>query len=167
MARVSGADVFPALERVRVRLRGHALRRFVTFVQTMGWADEDALRILLAYPAVVARGRTLSAEEVRDELGAARGELATLRHRAYMADEAIRTLEMNVAGFTASLQQFDKLLPQLEREEADLRAQLGTLPGHTGDGEVEAEDEDPDPVAPARSLFDFFRRHAHPPHDDP
>jgi hypothetical protein len=125
----------------------------------MDWPAKDAARILLAYPAVVARGRGLSPQDVRDELGAARAELATLRHRAYMADEAIQALERNVTGFTASLRQFEKLLPSLQREEAGLRARLEALLTEPAQRGVAVEPEEPEPIPPTRSLFDFFRRH--------
>jgi len=43
-----------------------------------GWTAEEGVKILLGYAAAVARQGRLSDEEVRNELGAARGELAVL-----------------------------------------------------------------------------------------
>ena len=142
------------------------LDRFEAFVKEAGWPSDDAARILLAYPAVVAMGRPLPPEGVREELGGARGELATLRHRAFMADETIRVLKMNVAGFAAALNQFERLLPELEGEEARLRGRLSTLTGEAGRRGITVP-EDPEPVTPQRSLFDFFRRQSgNPPAGD-
>ncbi len=165
MADAPAQPIFPPLKQVRICLREDFLDRFEAFVREAGWLVEDATRILLAYPAVVAMGSTLSPEGVRDELGAARGELATLRHRAFMADDTIRTLKMNVAGFAAALQQFEKLLPELEREEASLRTRLATLGAEAASRGIEVEPDDPEPVPPQRSLFDFFRRHSGNPPD--
>jgi hypothetical protein len=108
MAETHAADLFPTLERVAVRLCGSSLNLFEQFVRAMDWPAEDAAKILLAYTLVIEKGRGLSPEQVRDELGGARAELATLRHRAFMADETIRTLEMNVTGFTAAIEQFER-----------------------------------------------------------
>ncbi len=149
----------PSLTQVSIRLHGTMLARFEAFCRAAGWPPEDTVRILLAYPSVVKRGSGLSPQEVRDEMGAARGELATLRHRAYMADEALRTLEWNITGFTASLQQFEKLFPSLQREEAALRARLDALQAEAARRGLTVEPEESESPPSTRRLFDFFRRH--------
>ena len=77
-----------------------------------------------------------------------------------MADDTIRILKMNVAGFAAALQQFEKLLPELEREEAQLRPRLATLMAEAARRGIEVEPDDPEPDPPQRSLFAFFKRHS-------
>ncbi len=48
-------------------------------------------------------------------LGAVRAELATLRHRAYLADEAVRSLRMNLVGLEASVTQARRSLESWPR----------------------------------------------------
>lgn len=159
MAETHAAYLFPPLGRVRLRLCGSCLNLFEQFVRAMGWPAEDAAKILLAYPLVIEKGKGLSPEQVRDELGGARAELATLRHRAFMADETIRTLEMNVTGFTAALEQFERSLPTLEQKRAAVLARFEQLMAEAVHKGIEIEEEVPDPVPPQQSLLDFFRRH--------
>jgi chromosome segregation ATPase len=117
------------------------------------------VKILLAYPLAIEKGRGLSPEQVREELGGARAELATLRHRAFMADETIRTLEMNVTGFTAAIDQFERSLPTLDQKRAALLARLEQLMAEAVHKGMEIEEEVPEPVLPQESLLGFFRRH--------
>jgi len=150
----------PPLERVQVRLCGSLLAQFEQFMRAMGWPAEDAVKILIAYPLAIAKGSGRSQEQVRDDLGAARAELATLRHRAFMADETIRTLEMNVTGFSASIEQFERFLPALEREHASALARFEGLAAEAVRRGVEVEEEVPESVTPQESLLNFFRRHS-------
>jgi len=159
MAETHAADLFPTLERVSVRLCGSSLNLFEQFVRMMEWPAEDAVKILLTYSLVIEKGRGLSPEQVRDELGGARAELATLRHRAFMADETIRTLEMNVTGFTAAIEQFEKSLPALEQRRPAVLARFEQLMAEAVRRGIEIEEEVPDSVTPQQSLLDFFRRH--------
>ncbi len=159
MAETHAEGLFPSLERVRVRFYGPSLILFEQFILAMRWPAEDAVKILLAYPLAIEKGRGLSPEQVRDELGAARAELATLRHRAFMADETIRTLEMNVTGFTAAIDQFERLLPTLEQQRAAMLARVKHLLPEAACRGVEVEEDVPDPVPSQQSLLDFFRRH--------
>lgn len=149
--------VFPPTARVTIRLRGALRREFDALIRDKGWAPEEGVKILLGYAAAVAREPRLSPEEAQNELGAARGELAVLRHRAYMADDGSKTLRMNVTGFEKSLEQFERSLPRLQREEAELRAQLTQLLVEAGRRGIEIEPEEPEPVSAQRSLIDFYR----------
>ncbi len=163
MADAHAEGLFPSLERVQVRLCGSSLSLFEQFIRVMGWPAEDAVKILLAYPLAIEKGKGLSSAQVRDELGAARAELATLRHRAFMADETIRTLEMNVTGFTAAIEQFERSLPALEQKRAAVLAQFEHLRAEAARRGIEIEQDVPDSVTPQQSLLDFFRRHGGPP----
>ena len=165
MTETDAADLFPPLERVQVRLCGSCLNLFERFVRAMGWPTGDAVKILLAYPLAIEKGRGLSPEQVRDELGGARAELATLRHRAFMADETVRTLEMNVTGFTAAIEQFERSLPTLEQKRAAVLARFEQLMAEAVGKGIEVEEEVPDSVTPQQSLLDFFRRHRGAPPD--
>jgi len=157
MSKERAALVFPALVRVWVRLNKPSLVRFEQFLKRMGWSDEDAVKILLAYALAVAKGSGLTPEQVRDELGAARAELATLRHRAFMADDTIRTLEMNITGFTAALDQFERSLPAMEEERAVLMSLTECLTAEAAGQGVEVTPDPPDPVTSHQSLLNFFR----------
>jgi hypothetical protein len=151
--------IFPPMERVRVRLHGKTRRDFEALLRARGWTAEEGVKILLGYAAALARADRLSAEGRRNELGAARGELAVLRHRAFMADDAIRTLTMNVTGFEKSLEQFAKTLPRLERQERALRARLDELLTEAARRGIPIAPEEPE-TAPVRHHFlDFYRRH--------
>ncbi|MDR7416339.1 MAG: hypothetical protein QN193_01965 [Armatimonadota bacterium] len=84
-----------------------------------GWREEEGLRILLGYGAAVHLDGP--SEDPLRALRTARAELATLRHRAYLADEAVRGLRMNLTGLEASLRQARRSLDRLEREIRVLR----------------------------------------------
>jgi chromosome segregation ATPase len=150
--------IFPEMARVAVHLDGAVRREFEVLIREKGWTAEEGIKILLGYAAAVARQARLSEEEARNELGAARGELAVLRHRAYMADDGIRTLKMNVTGFEKSLEQFEKSLPRMEREHQELEAQLDGLLAEAARRGIVIEPEEPEPVTAQRSLIEFYRR---------
>lgn len=84
-----------------------------------GWRMEEGARILLGYGAAVHLDGT--PQDLLRALRTARAELATLRHRAYLADEALRGLRMNLTGLEASLRQARQSLERLEREVGVLR----------------------------------------------
>lgn len=151
--------VFPAMAKLRLKLQGEVRREFETLIRDKGWTPEEGVKIMLGYLAA-ARSRQLSPVEARDELGAARGELAVLRHRAFMADDAIQTLKMNVTGFEKSLEQFAKTLPRLEREERELHARLDRLLAEAARRGIEVEPEEPEAIPTRRSFIDFYRQNA-------
>lgn len=101
------------LATVHVSLDEEAVQAVDAVLRTEGWAEEEGLRILLGYGAAVhlwpAPGDALRA------LGAARAELATLRHRAYLADQAVRGLRMNLVGLEASVEQARRSLADWEK----------------------------------------------------
>ncbi len=89
--------------------------------QAQKWPRDDAILILLGYGAAV--HAPTSAGDPVDALGAARAEVARLRHRVFSATEAVRDLQMNITGLTASIQQAQKSLVTLEQIVADLKRQ--------------------------------------------
>jgi hypothetical protein len=149
--------IFPPMAQVAIHLRGPLRREFEALARDKGWTPEEGVKILLGYAAAVAREQHLSPEEARNELGAARGELAVLRHRAYMADDGIKTLRMNVTGFEKSLEQFERSLPRLQREEHELQARLAQLLADASRRGVQLDPEEPEPISAQRSLIDFYR----------
>jgi septal ring factor EnvC (AmiA/AmiB activator) len=157
------AEPAPRPVRVRIRLSPEQRRAFHSFAEAMGWPAADAAKILLAYPAAIAEGADLSPAETREALGAARAELATLRHRAFMADETIRTLEMNIAGCTAAIAQFDRSLPLLAARRDALQARWERLAAEAGARGVAVPEEPDDPGDPgtaAQRVLGSFRRHS-------
>ncbi|MDR5710096.1 MAG: hypothetical protein QN172_04000 [Armatimonadota bacterium] len=84
-----------------------------------GWREEEGLRILVGYGAAVHLDE--ASEDPLRAWGAARAELATLRHRAYLADEAVRALRMNLTGLLTSVRQARQSLERLEQELRTLR----------------------------------------------
>ncbi len=97
---------------VYVPLEEEVAARVRAIAEQEGWGEEEALRILLGYGAAV---HLFSApEDPLRAVGAARAELATLRHRAYMADEAVRALRMNLVGLRASVAQARRSLAYWE-----------------------------------------------------
>ncbi len=88
-------------------------------IRAQGWREEEGLRILLGYGAAVHLDPL--EEDSLAALGAIRAELATLRHRAFLADEALRTLRMNRTGLAASLAQGHRSVRRMQRELSDLR----------------------------------------------
>jgi hypothetical protein len=145
---------------LRIRLSGEQRQAFERFLEVMRWPAEDAAKILLAYPAAIADGEGLSPEQAREALGAARAELATLRHRAFMADETIRTLEMNVAGFTAAIAQFDRSRPLLAGRRYALLARCEGLAAEAAMRGLDVPEERGDPETAERRILSFFRRHS-------
>jgi hypothetical protein len=158
MADVGARYVFPEMARVEIHLDGALRREFEVLIREKGWTAEEGVKILLGYASAVARHGRLSAEEARNELGAARGELGVLRHRAYMADDGIRTLKMNVTGFEKSLEQFEKSLPRMEWEPQELQATLDRLLVEAARRSIVIEPEKPEPIPAQRSLIEFYRR---------
>lgn len=151
--------VFPPLRRLRVRLPRDLDERFVRFIQEKGWTAEEGVKILLAYgaDALTLPDRTFA--EVFNEWAAARAELAALRHRAYLAGEAIRGLQMNTTGLEATNAQFQESLAlqearraRLLRTLAELEAQLAA-PSH---GQPQPQDA-PDQATAAEALRAFWR----------
>ncbi|MDQ7819044.1 MAG: hypothetical protein QN173_05930 [Armatimonadota bacterium] len=123
--------------------------RVLDLARAQGWSPEDAVLILLGYGAAAhADGHEHGAA---DALGAARAELALLRHRVFEAREAVRDLQMNVTGLTASIAQAEKSLALLEPLVGRLRT-----PG----GRASAAQEEP---SARERLFAFLARH----HQDP
>lgn len=84
-----------------------------------GWQQEEGLRILIGYGAAVHLDEPQ--EDPLRALRTARAELATLRHRAYLADEAVRGLRMNLTGLLSAVRQARRSLNRLEREVDALR----------------------------------------------
>jgi|DewCreStandDraft_2_1066082.scaffolds.fasta_scaffold01628_13 hypothetical protein len=111
--------------RVHVTLDEATWTQVVEVMEAQGWREEETIRILLGYGLAVYEG--VPQGDLLHALGAARGELATLRHRAYVADESIRALEMNITGLTASLDQGRRSLTDLEEILRFLRAQVRAL----------------------------------------
>ncbi|MFN3284712.1 MAG: hypothetical protein ACK45F_00345 [bacterium] len=96
-------DEHDVLVTVHVPLDEEAAREVDAILRAEGWTEEEGLRILLGYGAAVHLWPP--PEDALRALGAARAELATLRHRAYRADEAVRGLRMNLVGLQASVEQ--------------------------------------------------------------
>lgn len=119
--------VFPPVERVAVPIPSHLRQRFEDFVREKGWTLEEGVRILLAYGADALTRHRFTPEETYNEWAAARAEYAVLRHRAYIASEAIRTLTMNIAGLKAKNAQFERSLQQQYARRERLRQALEDL----------------------------------------
>lgn len=102
--------VSPYIERVALTVPEHLRERLEAFAREKGWTVEDGVKILLAYAADVASGHQFTPEETYNEWAAARAELAVLRHRAYSATEASRTMKLNLAGLEAKNAQFRRSL---------------------------------------------------------
>jgi chromosome segregation ATPase len=121
--------VFPQLERISVGIPGRLRDRFQAFIQEKHWTAEEGVKILLAYGADRLTAPRLSPDLAQDEWSAARAELAVLRHRAYVADEAIRTLKLNITGLEATNRQFERSLAQQRARRAALRRELERMDG--------------------------------------
>ncbi len=104
--------IFPRLERVAVPVPPGLSARFEAFIRDKGWTREEGVKILLAYGADYLTFEELTPEQLYNEWAAARAELSALRHRAYIADEAIRNLRLNITGLEASNSQFQRSFPQ-------------------------------------------------------
>ncbi|MDQ7857752.1 MAG: hypothetical protein QN174_00330 [Armatimonadota bacterium] len=124
--------VFPRLERVRVTVPEHLRERFRALVEEKGWTVEEGVKILLAYGADRMTVSSMGPDAAHNEWSAARAELAVLRHRAYIADEAIRSLRLNVTGLEASNRQFQRSLADQRARRDRLREELRRL--DDGDG---------------------------------
>ncbi len=101
---------------VHVPLDEEAWSQVQPVLQQEGWNQEEGLRILLGYGAAV--HLLPPPDDPLRALGAARAELATLRHRAYLADEAVRSLRMNLVGLQASVAQAHRSLESWGRTPA-------------------------------------------------
>ncbi len=105
---------------VTVSLDAPLWEQVVVLARAQGWSVPDAVLILLGYGAAV------HLDELTDDpvaaLGAARAELALLRHRAFSAGEAVRDLQMTITGLTASIAQAERSLAVLQPLVAQLRA---------------------------------------------
>jgi chromosome segregation ATPase len=119
--------VFPRLARLRIELLDELAERLRAFADARGWALGEAVKILLAYAADTREHRARTTGQISNEWSAARAEMARLRHRAYSADEGIRSLQMNARGLEASNGQFQRSLPQVETEVARLQAEVDEL----------------------------------------
>lgn len=120
-------------------------------IRAQGWREEEGVRILLGYGAAVHLDPP--EQDLLRALGALRAELATLRHRAFRADEAIRRLRMNLTGLEASVAQAHRSLRRLEQEVATLRERAKQA------GIALPEEAPPDPGEEARRrLRDLFGR---------
>ncbi|MCS7173653.1 MAG: hypothetical protein N0A24_09840 [Armatimonadetes bacterium] len=107
------------LATVHVTLDEETWTRLEAVLRAEGWGEEEGLRILLGYGAAVYLDA--SPEDPLRAWGAARAELATLRRRAYLADEAVRGLRMNLTGLLAAVRQARQSLERLEQELRTLR----------------------------------------------
>jgi hypothetical protein len=152
------AALFPRVVRLTVALPDALRQRLETFAAARGWRVEEAARLLLAYAVVTRAGRALTPEETVNSWGAARAELALLRHRAYLADDAARTLRMNVTGLEASNAQYRRSLPAVEAEVARLAAEVRDLEARCVRRGVPVPAQEPAAPMPAATLLDFFRR---------
>ncbi|MDQ7829649.1 MAG: hypothetical protein QN122_12975 [Armatimonadota bacterium] len=152
--------VFPALARLAVAIPGALLERLEAFVAERGWNLQDGVRILLAYGAALhAPGPgDPTAEETVNAWGAARAELALLRHRAYLADESVRTLRMNVTALEAANAQYRRSLPAVEAEVARLAAAVRALEARCDEQGVTPPPEAPRQPAAAVGPLDVFHR---------
>lgn len=121
--------VFPPLERVRVPIPPDLRPRFDAFIHERGWTPEEGVRILLAYGADTQTTHIIPPEETYNEWAADRAELAVLRHRAYIAYEAIRSLQMNITGLGAKNQQFERSIAMQQARQERLRRALADLEG--------------------------------------
>jgi hypothetical protein len=118
-------------------------------LSTQRWQEEEGIRILAGYGFGV--HVDAPAEDLLHAFGAARGELSSLRHRAFMADDAVRNLKMNLTGLRASVQQARQSLERLQEEVAALRKQaqlVGVDPDEIKLAQPSAQDR----------LFAFFNR---------
>ncbi|MDR7417646.1 MAG: hypothetical protein QN178_01895 [Armatimonadota bacterium] len=127
---LDGNVVFPPTERITVEVPEEIKTEFDALIHRMGWTREEGIKILLAYGADTLTRAERSPDEVYNEWAAARAEMAVLRHRAYVAAEAIRSLSLNITGLTASNSQYQRSLAvqrarrdRLRRAVADLEAQ--------------------------------------------
>lgn len=116
--------IFPRIERVTVAVPSALRARFEAFIEEKQWTPEEGVKILLAYGADAVMQDRRTAEDAYGEWAAARAELSALRHRAYLADQAIRTLKMNIAGLEASNAQFECSLSQQRARQDRLRQLL-------------------------------------------
>ncbi len=122
--------VYPPVERVGVPIPPALRAHFDAFTQERGWTLEDGVKILLAYGADALTAHIIPPEETYNEWAAARAELAVLRHRAYIAYEAIRSLQMNITGLEAKNQQFERSIAMQQARQKRLRRALVDLEGH-------------------------------------
>ncbi|MDR7414368.1 MAG: hypothetical protein QN202_09315 [Armatimonadota bacterium] len=106
------------LATVHVSLDAEAAQAVDGVLRTEGWTEPEGLRILLGYGAAVHLWP--APDDALRALGAARAELATLRHRAYLADEAVRGLRMNLVGLEASVEQARRSLAEWGRRPGGL-----------------------------------------------
>ncbi len=149
--------VFPPLRRFRVRLPRDLGERFARFIQEKGWTAEEGVKILLAYgaDALTLPDRTFA--EVFNEWAAARAELAALRHRAYLADEAIRGLQMNITGLEATNAQFQESLALQEARRVRLRRMLAELEAQLAAPSHDQPQDAPHQASAAEALRAFWR----------
>jgi len=110
-----------------VRIPAGLRARFEAFVRERGWTPEEGVKILLAYAADVLTASERPADQLHNEWSAARAELAILRHRAYLADEAIRTLRLNITGLEASNSQYQRSLAMQRARRDRLRQAVAEL----------------------------------------
>lgn len=127
--------VFPGLTRVKVVVPEHLRERLRAFLEEKGWTVEEGVKILLAYGADRVTAGPPDLETVHNEWSAARAELAVLRHRAYVADEAVRSLRLNVTGLAAANRQFPRSIADQQARRDRLREALRRVDGR-GDGGV-------------------------------
>lgn len=111
----------PGVVQVRFSVDEPTWRRVLHVVEAQGWRVEEGVRILVGYGGAVALGA--GDDDPVHALGALRGELASLRHRAYMADEAVRNLQMNLTGLNAEVTQAERSLAWATRQLADLEVE--------------------------------------------
>ncbi|MDR5684077.1 MAG: hypothetical protein QN163_08640 [Armatimonadota bacterium] len=135
-------DERDVLTTVHIPLTEAAVQEVRSVLEAEGWNEEEGLRILLGYGAAVRL--TPPPDDPLRALGAARAELATLRHRAYLADEAVRGLRMNLVGLEASVAQARRSLAYWEhrRVEPNPQAADGHLfpaptPGGAGSSRIQ------------------------------
>ncbi|MDR7521213.1 MAG: hypothetical protein QN168_01995 [Armatimonadota bacterium] len=134
-----GEVIFPSLERIAVRLPDRLRARLDAFIAMKGWTPQEAVKILLAYGADAMLAPSLTIEQIQNEWMAARAEMAVLRQRAYIADEAIRTLRLNLTGLERSNRQFEVSIRQQRARRDRLRQALTDREGGTGGADAPSD----------------------------
>ncbi len=119
--------VFPSIDRITVYLSGSLLHRIEPFARQRGWTVEQSVQAVLAYAAAAARGNRLSPEAARNELAAARSELAMLEHRAFVAEDIIQSLRIHLTSLETLVAEGARLHDRLVEERVWLRHRQVTL----------------------------------------
>jgi hypothetical protein len=155
---MEGKVIFPSLHGRKVRLPSDLQRPFTRFIREKGWTPEEGVKILHAYGADALGVSDRTSEDVYHAWAAARTELAALRHRAYLADEAIRGLHLNITGLEASNAQFAFSLRRQETRRDLLRHTLAELQDHARERGIDLGSVPEAPAAAASpGIMEFWR----------